>query len=440
MAHLLRNAGSDAIEEYPHEPHFTPGFADASLAKPFAEFISLNVKAKKPNPAGWRHGSRREETRLDAPRHLCLDRTEDGGPMNSAAPRLPFLDALRGYAILGVIVVHVEQVAPLSAPLAEKYAQHGNRGVQLFFLVSAVSIAMAWHARADGYMRFLVRRLFRLLPALTIAAIAYATIGGTHPKWWHAALTLTFLNGWQPSAIDSAVPGAWSLSSEMMFYLSVPILALGIRSLRAAAAWLLCAQAIFMTMAASRWTLTFWNAVNPDGVGYPNETWLGTSPIASARWFIIGWTTYLVMQKFALPQRASQALLCVGLACLVLAPVSPSWTLHELGFMFGLPAVLYAMSRGAGALLDTAPMRWLGTISYSMYLWHFVIVWRLGDYLQAPSFLLLFACTLALTTVGATVTYLLIERPGIRLGSALLRGAHRRSARQLDPNAAPLSR
>jgi peptidoglycan/LPS O-acetylase OafA/YrhL len=108
--------------------------------------------------------------------------------------------------------------------------------------------------------------------------------------------------------------------------------------------------------------------------------------------------------------------------------------------MLGLPAALYAMSRGAGALLDNAPMRWLGTISYSMYLWHFAIVWRLGEHLQGASFPLLLACTLALTTICATVTYLLIERPGIRLGAALLRATDRRSSAQLDPSAAPLSR
>src|SRR5580658_8387678 len=133
--------------------------------------------------------------------------------MNSAAARLPFLDALRGYAILGVLTAHIEQVAPLSSTRLENYAQHGRYGVQLFFIVSAVSIAMAWYARADGYGRFLTRRLFRLLPALALAAIGYATIGGTHPEWWHIALTVTFLNGWHPSAIDSAVPGSWSLSS-----------------------------------------------------------------------------------------------------------------------------------------------------------------------------------------------------------------------------------
>jgi exopolysaccharide production protein ExoZ len=346
-------------------------------------------------------------------------------PTKSAAPRLPFLDALRGYAILGVIIVHAEQVAPLSSPLAEKYAQHGNRGVQLFFLVSAVSIAMAWHARADAYWRFLVRRLFRLLPALVIAAIGYTTIGGTHPKWWHTALTLTFLNGWHPSAADSAVPGAWSLSSEMMFYLSVPVLAISIRSLRSAAIWLVCAQAVFTAMAASPWVLDFWNAANPEGIGYPNETWLGISPIPSARWFIIGWATYLVTRKYSLSRGASQGLLCIALVCLILAPVSPSWTLHEVALMFGLPSALYAMSRGAGSFLDNAPMRWLGTISYSMYLWHFLFVWRLGTYFREPSFLLLFGCTLALSIACASITYLLIEVPGIRLGATLLRSSFR---------------
>jgi peptidoglycan/LPS O-acetylase OafA/YrhL len=355
--------------------------------------------------------------------------------MSSAAPRLPFLDSLRGYAILGVVIVHVEQKAPLSSSLAETYAQHGRYGVQLFFVVSAVSIAMAWHARADGYFRFLTRRVFRLLPALSLAVLGYATIGGMNPRWWQAALTLSFLNGWHPSAIDAAVPGAWTLSSEMMFYLSVPLLALSIRSLWSAALWILCAQIICMK--AGAWVWAFWDIVNPNGIGYPNQAYFWVSPLTSARWFILGWTTYVVMQKFELSLRASQALLCLAIVCLALAPLTgPETLLHDALFMFGIPAVVYAMSRGAATLLDNAPMRWLGTISYSMYLWHFAIHWELASWLQQPPFPILLISTLALTVVCASITYLLIERPCIRLGAALLRGRYRRSARQLDPNAA----
>ncbi len=47
--HLLIDAGFVNVEEYPHELHWL-GVKDASLAKvPFGSFISLNIKARRPN-------------------------------------------------------------------------------------------------------------------------------------------------------------------------------------------------------------------------------------------------------------------------------------------------------------------------------------------------------------------------------------------------------
>jgi exopolysaccharide production protein ExoZ len=352
-------------------------------------------------------------------------------PTSSAAPRLPFLDALRGYAILAVIAVHTEQASPLASPIAKTYAQNGRYGVQLFFIVSAVSIAMAWHARQDGYLRFLVRRLFRLLPALSLAVIGYAAINGV-PKWWQAAMTLTFVNGLHPAAMNSAVPGSWTLSSEMMFYLAVPVLAASIRSLRAAAIWLVGAELVALT--SGPLVYGFWMAVNPDAGG-ANADYFGMSIFVNARWFIAGWATWLLMQRPRLSPRASRALLCLAIACLAAAPLIRSATLHDLAFMFGFSATLYAMACGAGAFLDNAVMRWLGTVSYSIYLWHFV-VWNAGDWPDRPAFLPLLAGTLALSTLCASLTYALVERPGIRLGAALLRGRFARPAARLDTNTA----
>ena len=49
MKYLLENMGFEGVQEYPHEPHFVPGFVDASLAKePFGKYLSLNVVAFKP--------------------------------------------------------------------------------------------------------------------------------------------------------------------------------------------------------------------------------------------------------------------------------------------------------------------------------------------------------------------------------------------------------
>jgi len=340
-----------------------------------------------------------------------------------SAPRLPVLDALRGYAVLAVMIVHIEQWAPVSSPIAKVYAQHGNYGVRLFFIVSAISIAMTWHARADGYLRFLVRRLFRLLPGMAFAAIGFAALRGV-PEWWRIAATFTFLDGFTPATVSTAVFGSWTLSAEMMFYLSVPIFAASIRSLRTAAIWFVCAQAIFMTGSYVVWP--FWNAVYPAGIGAPNDNWFWVSPFTQPKWFIMGWAIYLLMQRPALSQGASWALFCLGLSCLAVGPFVRSSTGHEFALMFGLPVAVYAMVCGAASALDNAPMRWLGKISYSMYLWHFVIEWKLFDYLQGPSFPVLFVSTLAVTALCSWATYLLIERPGIRLGAALLRSRARR--------------
>ncbi|MFC1591402.1 methyltransferase domain-containing protein [Thermodesulfobacteriota bacterium] len=49
LSHMMENIGYAEMCEYPHEPHFIPGVKDASLAhEPFAEYLSLNIKAVKP--------------------------------------------------------------------------------------------------------------------------------------------------------------------------------------------------------------------------------------------------------------------------------------------------------------------------------------------------------------------------------------------------------
>lgn len=49
LSHVMRGVGFVDMAEYPHAPHFIPGFQDGSLAhEPFGEFISLNVIARKP--------------------------------------------------------------------------------------------------------------------------------------------------------------------------------------------------------------------------------------------------------------------------------------------------------------------------------------------------------------------------------------------------------
>jgi peptidoglycan/LPS O-acetylase OafA/YrhL len=95
---------------------------------------------------------------------------------------------------------------------------------------------------------------------------------------------------------------------------------------------------------------------------------------------------------------------------------------------FGL--LTLCLGQGGGSFLVTAPIRYLGTISYSAYFWHFVVL-RMSERLNlspfshpydAPGwlqFLVLLTAVAALTVIFATITYRLIELPMIRLGRNL---------------------
>src|SRR5205823_5455354 len=99
-------------------------------------------------------------------------------------------DALRGLAILAVIMVHVIQYGPdakfFSGGLIS-IVQHGARGVQLFFVASALTLWMSMSNRKQKKhptQSFYIRRLFRIAPMYYLG-VAYYT-------WWFFSLHATF--------------------------------------------------------------------------------------------------------------------------------------------------------------------------------------------------------------------------------------------------------
>src|SRR5260370_35842280 len=96
--------------------------------------------------------------------------------------RLGYIDAVRGYAILAVIAVHASQCAPgLGWPLRPLVDQ-GARGVQLFYVASALTLCFSWYGRADGAGPFYILRLFRIAPMCWLAIIFFLSIYGFAPR------------------------------------------------------------------------------------------------------------------------------------------------------------------------------------------------------------------------------------------------------------------
>ena len=89
-----------------------------------------------------------------------------------------WIDSLRGYAILLVIAVHATQVCKLPE-VVQTFLNQGARGVQLFFVVSAVTLMMSWRARQDGVLAFYKRRFFRIAPMWWLAIIFWVLLQGS---------------------------------------------------------------------------------------------------------------------------------------------------------------------------------------------------------------------------------------------------------------------
>lgn len=147
--------------------------------------------------------------------------------------RLTHIDALRGIAIAGVILTHAASITNLGG--SSRYLLNlGGMGVQLFFVISAFTIFYSL-TKTDGlsnqFRDFYIRRLFRIIPIYWLGIILYTAVYGMEsrgwregPELWHFPYHIFLVNIFHPLTSSSIVPGGWSISCEVMFYLMVPVL------------------------------------------------------------------------------------------------------------------------------------------------------------------------------------------------------------------------
>lgn len=159
----------------------------------------------------------------------------------TTAPRIAALDVGRTLAVIGVIAVHLAPWMVTSPVWLDTLANLGQYGVQCFFVISAITIfasiehdAQRLSATREVLRNFYVKRFARIAPLYYLAIIGYAVVDYVvrrahgHMLLPHdfsdVILNLIFVHAWVPSATDSVVPGGWSISVEMLFYMMAPAL------------------------------------------------------------------------------------------------------------------------------------------------------------------------------------------------------------------------
>jgi peptidoglycan/LPS O-acetylase OafA/YrhL len=366
-----------------------------------------------------------------------------------------FIDALRGIAILGVILVHSTQLVKPTDSTLEWLASEGARGVQLFFIASALTLCMSWSARKthefSPVRNFYIRRFFRIAPMFYSAILGYIFLNGFSPsywapngiEWWFIPITAAFLNGFHPETITSVVPGGWSIAVEMTFYLILPFLFSYIKSVKSWAFFF-----IFSIVSSGLNTL-----IAPHIFSYPESqqyllksfsflNFFGQLPI-----FIIGILSYLILRE-KYPRKLVTVVCGPFFVIFLLAFLYPAFKfsnsiaadmlfnkLHHIiaGCLFCAFALLLA--NWPSKLLVNKITVSLGKLSFSMYLTHFAVLifFTRFEFIEIfpksnlASFLH-FLCVALVAFLVSLFFYKYVEKPGIALGALLIENLERNVA------------
>jgi peptidoglycan/LPS O-acetylase OafA/YrhL len=161
--------------------------------------------------------------------------------MRVDSQRIPELDGLRGTAIGLVILFHLGLTLPGIPNSLFRVMLFGWSGVDLFFVLSGFLIGgiLIDHRDADHYFKpFYARRFFRIIPIYAVVLGGYALcwlmggdvrrtlVGNVGPPMpWYAYLSFTN-NLWlaMHNTMDVFLPVTWSLAVEEQFYLTLPLI------------------------------------------------------------------------------------------------------------------------------------------------------------------------------------------------------------------------
>jgi len=354
-----------------------------------------------------------------------------------------YIDALRGYAILGVMAVHASSAAPDWEGVGRSIVNQGARGVQLFFVASALTLMMSWQARHDGAIRFYTRRLFRIAPLFWLGMVYFLWCDGFSPRYFaprgvdgsHVLLTGLFLNGWHPEYITSIVRGGWSIAVEMSFYAVFPALMLVIKGWRSGIAALVVTGILANVILLGLWLVK--GALWPGVPDYLIATFLSLWFPSQLPVFLVGFLLYFAIRDYSGVFSLGRLRILLGISLLAmlvlsLVPLPVSRTGNSVYVMYAACFALFAfcLANGAVSELVNRAICYLGKISFSAYLWHFAIISYIEHSPRVSGtifglagehgilfFIGFFAGLVALTVLFSAVTYRGIEVPFIRLGN-----------------------
>jgi len=341
------------------------------------------------------------------------------------------IDGLRFFAFLAVFLVHSDITL----------FWWGSHGVSLFFVISGflitrILIAFENRPRMQVLKGFYARRALRIFPAYyLVLGLAAATVGVAYlPSFVLYVMNwgIFFYTWIRPELVEIAWDPVrmygihfWSLCVEEQFYLVFPLLFFWMRPGRSRLYGLLAlwgASIGFRVLCAA----------------FLPKAAYGLIPLVCGEYLVAGAVGAVVLAEASVTAERIRAaahrwMFPVGLALVValfalFPPETPSidhvmhpsqmQTLLAIGFLAMVLGLWQTDNRWVLGFFNFAPFRYLGKISYGLYLIH-LFMWPLLDWLCVRSSLMRelppFAARLGLTVLLAATMWRFVEAPILKL-------------------------
>jgi peptidoglycan/LPS O-acetylase OafA/YrhL len=340
---------------------------------------------------------------------------------------LPAVDGLRAVAAAAVLLTHVafrtgETQGGAGGALLARF----DAGVAVFFVLSGFLLYPA----AQPLRRYALRRAARILPAYWVLLAVVATTWSVPATHWWLGQTYT-------GPLSGPLTQTWSLCTEIAFYAVLP----GLAALARRHEWAVLAGC---ALAGYGWIAAVHLLGAPDRLllwlpGHLDWFAAGMAVAAVARGNVPAWLAQLAAWPGTCWAVAGALLFLLATPIagpLTLAPVPGGAALvKEAGYAVVATLLLVPCALGPQrGVLASEPLRFLGRVSYGVFLWHLVVldlVYRATGWPDFSGRMLAVAVLTGLGSVAVgSLSWVLVERPALRFADRVARIAVRVAAQR----------